>query len=179
MKSMDIQPIEQDARLAGSYIFTIRVALIFLLLGGGCLALAKFFPWSKASGDRLIVAHLAEVVGWSLLALTEGTLFRKLIGRKALSDAGFSERSSAIDDLYAELRPLMSRAVADPRLKDEVQRKLSVLRRLQVEEADEMEKRFEAGLLLKPGEGWQALERAREILARYEDPATPDAPAPR
>lgn len=69
----------------------------------------------------------------------------------------------------------MSRAAADPSLESEVQAKLSVLRRLQTEEADEMEKRFDAGLLLKPGEGWQALGRARELLARHEDPSAPNA----
>jgi hypothetical protein len=88
-------------------------------------------------------------------------------------------RAEAIDKLYAELRPLMSRAAADPSLKEEVQVKLSHLRRLQSEEADEMEKRFEAGLLLKPGEGWQALKRADELLARYENPSSPDAPTER
>ena len=52
----------------------------------------------------------------------------------------------------------MSQAAADPDLQTEIQAKLARLRQLQTEEADEMEKRFDAGLLLKPGEGWQALE---------------------
>jgi hypothetical protein len=204
MKSMDIQSTRQDDRSTGSYIFTIRMALVFLLLGEGCLGLAKFFPWPKASGDHQIIAHLTEALGWGLLVLTGGALFRKLMYGKYVKEnfveiedlkvekftdathsspfalAYFSSvRSSKIDDLYAELRPLMSRAVADSNLKDEVQRKLSVLRRLQTEEANEMENRFEDGLLLKPGEGWQALERAREILARYENPPPPKSPAPR
>lgn len=73
----------------------------------------------------------------------------------------------------------MSRASVDPSLEKEVQTKLSLLRQLQSAEADEMEKRFEETLLLKPGEGWKALERAREILARYENPSAPDTPTER
>ncbi len=79
-------------------------------------------------------------------------------------------REEAINRLYTELRPLMSRAVVDPSLEEEVQAKLALLRRLQTEEADEMEKRLEARLHLKPGDGYRALERARELLARYGDP---------
>lgn len=85
-------------------------------------------------------------------------------------------REDAIDRLYAELRPLMSRAVSDPSLRGEVDAKLSQLRELQSKEADEMQKRFEAGLLLKPGEGWQALDRANELLARYENSPSPNPP---
>jgi hypothetical protein len=85
-----------------------------------------------------------------------------------------TRRAAEIDKLYAELRPLMSRAAREPDLKDQVQAKLTALRQLQSEEADEMERRFEKGLLLKPGEGWQALKRADELLARYESPPTPD-----
>ncbi|MFL6232436.1 MAG: hypothetical protein ACJ76N_04825, partial [Thermoanaerobaculia bacterium] len=59
-------------------------------------------------------------------------------------------REEAINQLYTELRPLMSRAVADPSLEEEVQTKLALLRRLQTAEAEEMVKRFDASLLLKP-----------------------------
>lgn len=83
-------------------------------------------------------------------------------------------RAKQIDDLYGELIPLMSRVVKDPGLQKEADAKLSLLRQLQEAEADEMERRFEAGLLIKPGEGTKALERARELLARYEDPSIKD-----
>jgi hypothetical protein len=190
MKSMDIRRIEQDDKLTGSYLSTIKMALICLLLGGGFLALAKF----------LLAGRLVELLGWVFLASSTGILLVKWldsreprerspssgkIDRLSAIDAGevaadgeSALRSRAIDDLYAELRPLMSRAAADPSLQAEVQAKLSHLRKLQTQEADEMVKRFDAGLLLKPGEGWQALERARELLARYEDPASADCPTP-
>jgi hypothetical protein len=87
------------------------------------------------------------------------------------------QREEAIDRLYSELRPLLSRAATDPSLKEEAQRKLSLLRKLQDEEADEIQRRFEASFLLKPGEGRRALDRADEILARYEDPSSAHAPA--
>lgn len=73
----------------------------------------------------------------------------------------------------------MRRAAADPSLRGEVQVKLAHLRRLQTEEAEEMEKRFNEGLLLKPGEGYQALKRADELLARYAMPSSPDASSER
>jgi hypothetical protein len=76
-------------------------------------------------------------------------------------------REEAINRLYAELRALEDRAATDPSLEEEVQTKHALLRRLQTEEAEEMEKRLEARLHLKSGEGYRALERARELLARY------------
>lgn len=87
-----------------------------------------------------------------------------------------TRRAAEIDKLYAELRPLMSRAASDPSLKEEVQARLSALRRLQCEEADELERLFEASLLLKPGEGWQSLKRADDLLARYQNPPLSDTP---
>jgi len=130
--------------------------------------------------------NLAQVLrGHGLAALTAcwealkwisiGAFFGFVVDNEKSAATVASRRSAEIDRLYAELRPLMSRAVADPSLQGEVQAKLAHLRRLQSEEADEMEKRFEAGLLLKPGEGWQALKRADELLARYENPSSPNA----
>lgn len=84
-------------------------------------------------------------------------------------------REAAINRLYAELHLLRSRAATDPSLKDEVQAKLSLLRQLQSEEADEMERRSNASLLLTPGEAREALERVRAILARYENLVATDA----
>lgn len=160
----------------------VRRALVSLLLGAGCLGLERLLGGSA-------VARFSGFLGWSFLVASTLFLLNLLGNPSSLPDAGLrkplgapedqgAERSRKIDALYAELRPLMSRAAADPSLKSEVQAKLSVLRRLQTEEADEMEKRFDAGLLLKPGEGWQALERARELLARHEDPPAPDVPGP-
>jgi hypothetical protein len=164
----------------------VRRALVCLLLGAGCLGLERLLD-GGVSDPRLLVARFSGFLGWSFLVastvfllslLGNPVLFPEFRPRPPLGAPRdrAAERSRRIDALYAELRPLMSRAAADPSLKGEVQAKLSVLRRLQTEEADEMEKRFDAGLLLKPGEGWQALERARELLARHENPSAPDAP---
>lgn len=79
------------------------------------------------------------------------------------------ELSRAIDALYVELRLLMSRAATDQSLTPEVEAKLSALRHLQTEEANALEKRFSEGCSLKPGEGESALQRARELIARYEN----------
>ncbi len=186
---MNLRDILSDDELlleGRNYVHRIRRALVCLLLGGGFLGLERLLH-EGTTGARLLV-HLSEFLGWVFLvsstlflfSLSGGPADRKrssyspLLRRRQparLQPSG--ERSQAIEALYAELRPLMSRAVADPSLKDEVQEKLSVLRRLQTEEAEEMEKRFEASLLLKPGEGWQALERTRELLSRYEDPSSP------
>jgi len=155
----------------------IRHALVSLGLGSLFLALEGLHLLYFLS-----IARISGFLGWALLAVSALILlsllpeFRFLEVTPLSREGSGSERSRRIDALYAELRPLMSRAAADPSLKGEVRAKLSVLRRLQTEEADEMEKRFDAGLLLKPGEGWQALERARELLARYEDPSAPNAP---
>jgi hypothetical protein len=73
----------------------------------------------------------------------------------------------------------MSRAEDDPSLEEEVQTKLARLRKLQTEEADEMVKRFEASVSLKSGEGYRALRRAEELLARYEDPSSSNASTPK
>lgn len=204
---MSTPQIEDDDELLSadrSYAYSIKTALIFLLLGGSLLAAARFL-WLGASEVRLLVARIAEILGWGSLASSTAVLSAKWrnsrihprhrpgrylwsadeasrisVARDRLlriAPAGdeSERRADAIDKLYAELRPLMSRAAADPSLNEEVQVKLSQLRRLQSEEADEMEKRFEAGLLLKPGEGWKALNRADEILARYENSSSPDA----
>jgi hypothetical protein len=194
MSNTETQQVEHYDRLMGSYVSTIKVASICLLLGGGCLAAAKFLAWPSTSEARLLVPRLTEILGWVLLVSTATALFRLWASstvRGVISDPGLlgksrelratdtaSQRSRVIDALYIELRPLMNRAAADPSLTAEVQSKLSRLRQLQTEEADEMEKRFAAGLSLKQGEGERALERARELLARYENPSSPDQPTP-
>jgi hypothetical protein len=182
---MEIRQIERDDRLAGSYVSTIKVALFGLLFGGSFLALAQFYSWSNSSETRRLVL-VAEILGWVGYIVSSSTLLGKWIGlRDRERRFGFEDWGRArgrasllhtpIDKLYAELRSLMSHAATDPSLTQEVRAKLSTLRQLQSEEADEMEKRFEAGLLLQPGEGHRALERARELLDRYENPPPPDA----
>ncbi len=73
-------------------------------------------------------------------------------------------RSEQIDRLYAELRELMTRSTADDGRDEQIQDRFSRLRKLQEEEADAMEAVFRARHRLRPGEGLEALERARQII---------------
>jgi hypothetical protein len=82
-----------------------------------------------------------------------------------------SRRSVAINRLYREIRSLMESS-PEPESDREIQARFAELRRLQEAEADEMERRLESRLHLKTGEGWKALQRAEDRLARYEDSAS-------
>jgi hypothetical protein len=183
---MNLRRIHEDEMfLTGRrYAHAIRTALIFLLLGGGCLGVARILGLSGSYGS---IARVAELLGWGALASSTAVLLIKWLDSRELTEPvnirienfdaqKLHGREAAIDRLYSELRPLLSRAATDPSLKEEAQRKLSLLRKLQDEEADEIQRRFEASSLLKPGEGRRALDRADEILARYEDPSSAHAP---
>lgn len=149
-------------------LFTVG---IILLAGDSLLNLAQV-----TRGKGLVVLTVCwEALKW-IMAGTVLSLSISIDNEEspATVDSG---RSAKIDRLYAELRPLMSRAASDPSLKVEVESKLSLLRKLQGEEADEMERLFESRLSLKTGEGWEALHRAEALLARYEDPASANSPA--
>lgn len=155
------------------------LALVGFLWSAGFLVLAGIFRRPAGSEVGLLVSALGWTVFLSYLILAP-RLPRTLKAKASLRSQGDdTARSQAIDRLYAELRPLMSRAASDPSLRAEVQAKLDVLRRLQTEEADEMQERFESNLTLKPGEGWQALRQAKALLAKYEDPAASNSPISR
>jgi len=135
---------------------------------------------------HVLLARITEILGWGFLMIAAVALFGAWrvysSGDSWLSGSRIwpvSSREEAINRLYAELRPLMSRAEDDPSLEGEVQAKLAHLRKLQTEEAEEMEKRLEARLHLKTGEGYRALERAEELLARYEDPVSSNSSTPK
>lgn len=185
----------QTFRTGRSYASSVRQALFGLLAGGGLLGGARILRLLGISEALTVSATLAEFLGWVFLCSSTVILWSEWREQKGPADRTAWLRGSAldrrkrapleysredsIDSLYAELRPLMSRAVSDPSLRGEVEAKLSRLRELQSEEADEMQKRFEAGLLLKPGEGWQALDRANDLLARYENSPSPNSPTER
>ncbi len=82
------------------------------------------------------------------------------------------ERTAEIDRLYAQIGELMTQAQAaggnghDEQVRERFRR----LRQLQKEEAEALEARLQERRQLRPGEGWEALERARQII-RNEDPA--------
>ncbi len=88
------------------------------------------------------------------------------------------ERTAEIDRLYAQIGELMAQAQAagGNGLDEQVRERFRRLRRLQKEEAEVLETRFQEQRQLRPGEGWQALERARQIIGD-EDPAATDPSA--
>ena len=65
----------------------------------------------------------------------------------------------------------------EPGLEVPIESLLGKLRSLQREEAATMRRQMDAQLLLKPGEGWQALREARQLLSRREDPAPGHLPS--
>ncbi len=84
-------------------------------------------------------------------------------------------RTAEIDRLYTRIGELMAEAQSGggDGLDEQIRERFCRLRQLQKEEADALEARFQERRQLQPGEGWQALERARQII-RDEDPTATD-----
>jgi hypothetical protein len=185
----EVSEMNKDVLSRQVHAAILRTALFCLLAGTGFLATVRFLL--PGMPGHVLLARITEFLGWGFLMIAAAALFGAWRESSSLEDDFWhlgsrirpvrkaSSREEAINRLYAELRPLMSHAVADPSLEEEVQTKLALLRRLQTEEAEEMEKRLEARLHLKSGEGYRALERAEELLARYEDPASSNASIPK
>jgi DNA-binding transcriptional regulator GbsR (MarR family) len=83
------------------------------------------------------------------------------------TEAHSAERSNTeeIDTLYTEIRELMAQSAGDGGLQEQIRDRFSRLRRLQEEEADVLEARFQVRRRLRPGEGRRALEQASQIIA--------------
>ncbi len=149
----------------------IVVAFVCLVCAMASLTVMRF---------HLPGVRIAEALLWGASVVAMVMLF-EWIRRNPSVDVsrffGSRSRTKKIDKLYAELRPLMDRALKDPSLKGEVDARLSLLHQLQTEEAEEMRKRFEAGLLLTPEESQQALDRAKALIAQYGNPSSPDSSA--
>ncbi len=88
------------------------------------------------------------------------------------------DRTAEIDRLYAQIGELMTEAQTDSGngLEEQIRERFRHLRQLQSEEADALEARFQERRQLRSGEGWQALERARQIIGD-EDPTATDPSA--
>lgn len=173
---MTVRDIGRDYRwvTGRSHNWLIVVALVCLLLAMASLVILRFsFP-------RLPSARIAEVLLWVALGVAMALLF-EWMRRNRPADVsrffGSRSRTKAIDKLYAELRPLMSRAVEDPSLQQKVDAKLDLLRQLQTEEAEEMLRRFDEGLSLKPGEALETIEQGRRLLALYGITPPSDTPS--
>ena len=91
---------------------------------------------------------------------------------------GDEDRTAEIDRLYAQIGELMTQAQTGSGngLEEQIRERFRRLRRLQKEEADVLEARFQERRQLQPGEGWEALERAQQIIGD-EDPTAKDPPA--
>ena len=93
------------------------------------------------------------------------------------SGAEEGSRDAAIDRLYAELRQLMSRPESSAA--SEIEKKLALLRGIQLKEAAAMRERYIARSPLKPGAGWQALSEARKLLSENENSPSQNPALPR
>ena len=69
-----------------------------------------------------------------------------------------------IDDLYTELDELMAASEDDASLAGRIDDRFAKLRKLQLQEAEEMRKRFEARRLQDPADGLRVLQEARELI---------------
>jgi len=69
-----------------------------------------------------------------------------------------------IDQLYGEIRDLVSRSAAEPALAGQLETGRQRLRQLQAEQAAIWARGARSGRQLQPGEGYQALERAQRWL---------------
>jgi hypothetical protein len=93
--------------------------------------------------------------------------FREIRARKRA--AALDTRSREIDALYRELYQLTAQA---PEGSEQAEAVFARLRKLQREEAAEWRERFEANLTLGTAEARAAIQEARRLLGRDEDPAS-------
>jgi hypothetical protein len=135
----------------------LRVGVYVSLACSAVIGLAAF---SVAWLVPFITAVLALLLGERL---NRTTVQREFPAR--------DPRAEEISSLYRELRQLEAES-SGPSAR--MEKKLSRLRELQSEEAAEMRQRFEASLHLPPGDGRSALQEARRLLGRHEDPSLPD-----
>lgn len=71
-----------------------------------------------------------------------------------------------IDGTYDEIRDLVERSAGEPDIAAEIEQKYKQLRSFQEEAAAAMERQATARLQLKPGEGYDLLERAARLLGQ-------------
>jgi hypothetical protein len=129
------------------------------------------FPWAGTLVFFLMICLFVFVDWWlSRLRRTQETA-RTKIEETLQTGSSTGQERDAINELYVELRQLISRSAGDSSLNPEVQRRLAQLRALQREEAEKIRRSLDEGLHLKPGSGYQALDEARRLLAEYAHPA--------
>jgi hypothetical protein len=77
------------------------------------------------------------------------------------------EPEAEINALYREARRLIPLAAKDPEAEARYQATMQRLRELQQREAEKWVARFRSQCHLQPGEGYVALQRADELIAKY------------
>jgi hypothetical protein len=77
------------------------------------------------------------------------------------------EPEAQINALYREARRLIPLAATDPEAEARYQATMQRLRELQQREAEKWVARFRSQCHLQPGEGYAALQRADELIAKY------------
>jgi len=128
----------------------------------------------RASGALELQLEKILTVDDSLAAQVED-----LIENADEEDLWNAQPRTEIDCLYRELTHLYQRLATEPGVKPTIEARMARLRELQAAEAKEMRQLIESQFRLKPGEGWKALQEARDLIAKYEHSAAPDsAPSP-
>lgn len=97
-----------------------------------------------------------------LLAIQAAAVIERAWPRSDLAEPRYLEEK--IDRLYDELQDLVARSVKEPTLRSEIAERRRQLQALQEEEAEIADRRAQDRLHLKPGEGYRALGRAKELL---------------
>jgi hypothetical protein len=94
---------------------------------------------------------------------------RRLRPPQGASPSSSTTAESEIDSLYREVRRLIPLAEKDSQAEIAYQDALRRLRDLEEHEAEIWSARFNAKRELPPGEGYAALRRADELIAKYAD----------
>ena len=100
-----------------------------------------------------------------------GKVARGLSSRSASEDIGPVDgeplgRERGIEQLYGEIHDLVARLESEPHLRPGILRKREELTTLEAQEAELFRRRAEARRRLSPGEGAQAVDRAKRALER-------------
>jgi hypothetical protein len=102
----------------------------------------------------------------SLVDVGAGT-WNPLGQRQASKSRSPLEPEAEINALYREARRLIPLAAKDPEAEARYQATMQRLRELQQREAEKWVARFRSQCHLQPGEGYAALQRADELIAKY------------
>ncbi len=173
-------PLQKISELLDARLRELSIGWILLLVVAVPSLVLAILNTSREARIFGSISSLCSLAG-CLYTYLKIKSIRQELERDRLSggDAGRVPERDAIGELYVELRRLIARSADDPSLNPEVQSRLARLRALQGEEAEKIRRHLDEGLSLKPGTGYQALEKARRLLAEHAHPASEDLPSSR